>query len=112
MLTAEHKRVSKEKQYKSTYPVKGGGEGAETDISYNCRRGRAALYIVGVGVEQWQFPLDRPECYEFPQILVSANGEGEINIEGRTERLTEGTVVYIPPHCPHAYHAAVILFHP
>lgn len=53
------------------------------------------FYIVGVGVEQWQFPLDRPEGYEFPQILVSANGEGEISIDGKTEKLAEGAVIYI-----------------
>lgn len=69
--------------------------------------GELPFYIVGVGVEQWQFPLDRPEGYEFPQILVSANGEGEISIGGKTEKLAEGAVIYIPPHCPHSYHAAV-----
>lgn len=61
------------------------------------------FYVVGVGIEQWQFPLDRPYGYEFPQILITVKGEGEITAEGKTEKLAPNTIIYIPPNTPHSY---------
>ena len=63
------------------------------------------FYIVGIGVECWQYNLNRPNGYEYPQILVSVKGEGEIEINGGIEKITAGTIMFIPPHISHSYHA-------
>ncbi|MDO4944987.1 MAG: AraC family transcriptional regulator [Ruminococcus sp.] len=77
---------------KQIYPVIGD----EKDLPF---------YEVGIGVECWQYPVKRPDGYEYPQIFISRIGEGEITIDGTTVKLPEGCVFYIPPHCPHSYHA-------
>ena len=61
------------------------------------------FYIVGIGVECWQMPVDRPEGYDHPQFFVTRRGEGEITVNGETDRLSPGTVFYIPKKCPHSY---------
>lgn len=63
------------------------------------------FYVVGIGVECWQYPVNRPDGYDFPQLFITRKGEGEINIDGETYKLSENTVFYIPPFCPHSYHA-------
>ncbi|MGN0608387.1 MAG: AraC family transcriptional regulator [Oscillospiraceae bacterium] len=63
------------------------------------------FYIVGIGIECWQFPINRPDGYEFPQLFVTREGEGEITIGGETVRLLPDTVFYIPKGCPHEYHS-------
>ena len=62
------------------------------------------FYIVGIGVECWQYPVNRTVGYEYPQILVTNEGEGEITVNGVTVKLPENSVFYIPPHLPHEYH--------
>ncbi|MGN1417001.1 MAG: AraC family transcriptional regulator [Oscillospiraceae bacterium] len=63
------------------------------------------FYIVGIGIECWQFPINRPYGYEFPQLLVTREGEGEITVNGETVRLLPDTVFFIPKDCPHEYHS-------
>lgn len=63
------------------------------------------FYIVGIGVECWQYPVNRTGGYEYPQILVTNEGEGEITVNGTTVKLPENSVFYIPPHLPHEYHS-------
>lgn len=63
------------------------------------------FYIVGVGIECWQYPVDRKEGFEYPQLFITRRGEGEITINGVTMKLTENTAFYIPAGLPHAYHA-------
>lgn len=63
------------------------------------------FYIVGIGVDAWQFPVERHEGYEYPQLFVTREGEGEIYFEGRHVRLVPNSVFYLPPHCPHEYQA-------
>ena len=63
------------------------------------------FYIVGIGVECWQYPVDRTGGYDYPQILVTNEGEGEITVNGESVKLPENSVFYIPPHLPHKYHS-------
>ena len=63
------------------------------------------FYIVGIGVDCWQFPVERHNGYEYPQLFVSREGEGEIFFEGRQVKITPDSIFYIPPNCPHEYHA-------
>lgn len=63
------------------------------------------FYIVGIGVECWQYPVSRPQGYEYPQMFVTRKGEGEITVNGETVKLPENSVFYIPAHCPHEYHS-------
>lgn len=61
--------------------------------------------MVGLGLESWQFPIKRADGYEYPQIFLSRSGEGEVIINGETTKIPPDTVFYIPPFCPHEYHA-------
>lgn len=63
------------------------------------------FYIVGIGIECWQFPISRPDGYEFPQLFVTMEGEGEMTVNGDTVRLLPHTVFYIPRDLPHEYHS-------
>lgn len=63
------------------------------------------FYIVGLGVECWQFPITRPEGYEYPQIFVTRSGEGEIKVGDEVVRAMPNTAFFMPAHCPHEYHA-------
>lgn len=62
------------------------------------------FYVVGIGIESWQYPVKRPDGYEYPQIFIAVEGEGEITIDGETTKIMPGTVFFIPPYCPHSYH--------
>lgn len=63
------------------------------------------FYVVGLGVECWQFPVTRPNGHDYPQLFFTREGEGEITISGETIKLLPNTLFYIPPFCPHSYHA-------
>lgn len=63
------------------------------------------FYIVGIGVECWQYPVNRTGGYDYPQILVTKEGEGEITVNGGTVKLPENSVFFIPAHLPHEYHS-------
>ncbi|MGN0690935.1 MAG: AraC family transcriptional regulator [Oscillospiraceae bacterium] len=63
------------------------------------------FYIVGIGIECWQFPINRPYGYEFPQLLVTREGEGEMTVNGETVRLQPDTVIFLPKDVPHEYHS-------
>ena len=78
--------------YKQIYPVIGD----EKNLPF---------YVVGLGLESWQFPIKRADGYEYPQIFLSRSGEGEVIINGETTKIPPDTVFYIPPFCPHEYHA-------
>lgn len=77
--------------YKQIYPVIGD----EKNLPF---------YVVGLGLESWQFPIKRADGYEYPQIFLSRSGEGEVIINGETTKIPPDTVFYIPPFCPHEYH--------
>lgn len=78
--------------FKQIYPVIGD----EKDLPF---------YVVGLGLDSWQFPIKRAEGYEYPQIFLSRSGEGEVIINGETVKILPDSVFYIPPFCPHEYHA-------
>lgn len=63
------------------------------------------FYIVGIGVDCWQFPVERHNGYEYPQLFVTREGEGEIFFEGRRVKLVPNSVFYLPPNRPHEYQA-------
>lgn len=64
------------------------------------------FYVIGVGIECWQFPIERPSGYQYPQIFVSRKGEGILTVNGKKLRLPENTAFYIPAGMPHSYRAA------
>ena len=41
------------------------------------------FYVIGVGIECWQFPIERPSGYQYPQIFVSRKGEGILTVNGK-----------------------------
>lgn len=47
--------------YKQIYPVIGD----EKNLPF---------YVVGLGLESWQFPIKRADGYEYPQIFCHAQG--------------------------------------
>ena len=55
--------------YKQIYPVIGD----EKNLPF---------YVVGLGIESWQFTIKRADGYEYPQIFLSRSGEGEVIING------------------------------
>ncbi|WP_377077582.1 cupin domain-containing protein, partial [Ruminococcus bicirculans (ex Wegman et al. 2014)] len=63
------------------------------------------FYIIGIGVSCWQFPVSRPEGYDYPQLFVCIEGEGEVTVDGKTVKIMPDSIFYIPPHCPHEYRA-------
>ena len=60
------------------------------------------LYVIGIGVEYRQFPINRPSGYEFPQFLITRRGAGKIVINGTEHELTKDSVCFIPAGCPTA----------
>ena len=63
------------------------------------------LYVIGIGVEYRQFPINRPSGYEFPQFLITRRGAGKIVINGTEHELTKDSVCFIPAGCHHSYQA-------
>lgn len=59
--------------YKQIYPVIGD----EKNLPF---------YVVGLGLESWQFPIKRADGYEYPQIFLSRSGEGEVIINGEPQK--------------------------
>ena len=45
------------------------------------------FYIIGIGVSCWQFPVSRPEGYDYPQLFVCLEGEGEVTVDGKTVKI-------------------------
>lgn len=78
--------------FKQIYPVIGDEKGLP-------------FYVVGLGLESWQFPIKRAEGYEYPQIFLSRSGEGEVIINGEVTKIGENSMFFIPAYCPHEYHA-------
>ena len=71
--------------YKQIYPVIGD----EKNLPF---------YVVGLGLESWQFPIKRADGYEYPQIFLSRSGEGEVIINGEKYR---PILFSISPHSVH-----------
>jgi len=63
------------------------------------------FYVVGIGIECWQYPVNRTGGYEYPQLFVAREGEGEVTVGGDTSKITPGTAFFIPAGCPHEYHS-------
>lgn len=63
------------------------------------------FYVVGIGIECWQYPVNRTGGYEYPQLFVAREGEGEVTVGGDTSKITTGTAFFIPAGCPHEYHS-------
>ena len=40
------------------------------------------FYVVGIGIECWQYPVNRTGGYEYPQLFVAREGEGEVTVGG------------------------------
>lgn len=59
------------------------------------------FYVVGIGIECWQYPVNRTGGYEYPQLFVAREGEGEVTVGGDTSKITPGTAFFIPAGCPH-----------
>lgn len=73
--------------YKQIYPVIGD----EKNLPF---------YVVGLGLESWQFPIKRADGYEYPQIFLSRSGEGEVIINGETTKYRL-ILFSISPHSVH-----------
>ena len=51
------------------------------------------FYIIGIGVSCWQFPVSRPEGYDYPQLFVCLEGEGEVTVDGKTVKIMPDSTV-------------------
>lgn len=63
------------------------------------------FYTVSVGLHRCQYPTDRPAGYEYPQFLYSSQGRGILTTEGRTIEIPPKSIIFLPAHVPHSYHA-------
>lgn len=77
---------------KQIYPVIGD----EKDLPF---------YVVGIGIESWQFPIKCAEGYDYPQLFVTREGDGEVIVNGETIKLAANSVFFLPAGCHHEYHA-------
>lgn len=63
------------------------------------------FYVVGIGIECWQYPVDRTGGYEYPQLFVAREGEGEVTCGKEKFKVSAGDTFFIPAGVPHAYHS-------
>lgn len=58
------------------------------------------FYVVGIGIECWQYPVNRTGGYEYPQLFVAREGEGEVTVGGDISKITPGTAFLSPQTAP------------
>lgn len=63
------------------------------------------FYVVGIGVNQWQYHVIRSKGYKHPQILYCTKGEGELIINDKIYNILPFTSFYIPALVPHEYYS-------
>jgi len=47
--------------------------------------------------------LDRQSPHAFDEVYVVLDGEGDIEVDGETRRLTRGEAVFVPAHAEHRF---------
>lgn len=63
------------------------------------------FYTLSIGLHRCQYATDRPLGYEYPQFLYSSQGRGILTTEGKTMEIPPKSIVFLPAHVPHSYHA-------
>lgn len=63
------------------------------------------IYLVSIGINKYQYHVDRKDGYPLPQILFSAHGEGILKTEGKVYQIPPNTAFFLPPNIPHEYYA-------
>lgn len=61
------------------------------------------VYLVGIGLNDWQYHVIRDEGYYFPQIICTIRGKGCLRFDGNEYILTENSCFFLPAKYPHEY---------
>lgn len=61
------------------------------------------IYLVGIGLNDYQYHATRNAGYPFPQIIYTTRGKGCIRFEDKEFLLTKNYCFYLPAHYPHEY---------
>lgn len=64
------------------------------------------IYLVNIGLNEFQHHVVRPNGFEYPQILYSTKGLGKLIIDGTTYIIKPNTAFFLPDHLPHEYYTA------
>ena len=71
---------------------------------YNPELEGLPFLLRGIGGSSYQGHIDRPEGYQWHQILYSAGGRGCLVHDGMTEEIGERTFIFLPAQAPHEYY--------
>lgn len=63
------------------------------------------FYVMGIGVNPWQYHVIRPNGYEYHQILYCTKGEGVLIIEDTSYPILPFMTFYLPAFIPHEYYS-------
>ena len=55
------------------------------------------FYVVGIGIECWQYPVNRTGGYEYPQLLWQERARGEVTVGGDTSKITPRHCIFLSP---------------
>lgn len=62
------------------------------------------FYLSGIGTTEYEYHIRRENGLISHQILFTKSGSGILNIDGKTYRLSQGSLLYLAPSVPHEYY--------
>ena len=62
------------------------------------------FYLSGIGTTEYEYHICRENGLISHQILFTKSGSGILNIDGKTYRLSQGSLLYLAPSVPHEYY--------
>lgn len=62
------------------------------------------FYVSGIGTTEYEYHICRENGLISHQILYTKSGSGILNIDGKTYRLSQGSLLYLAPCVPHEYY--------
>lgn len=68
------------------------------------RQDRLPFYLTGIGISDPEYFVTREKGLVSHQFLFTSSGEGVLTVDGKEYILKAGSVFYIAPAKPHAYH--------
>ncbi len=71
---------------------------------YNPQPELLPIYLAGIGGSEYQGYVNRPEGYQWHQILYSAHGNGFLEYDGQKFDIHAGDYFYIPADYPSVYY--------
>lgn len=62
------------------------------------------FYLTGIGISDPEYCVKRENGLVSHQLLMTLEGEGRLEIDGKSFILNKGSCLYLPPNVPHEYY--------